>query len=105
MIETIPTIGIAMPTAADWGQLYQFNGTGDAGLILPPRAYYFRDFFSGQWNDMSIGIIHCECGTSGSTSALVNERQLEDNLANLFNFGISQSLSSAIDVAGNPNFV
>ena len=62
MIETIPTIGIAMPTAADWGQLYQFNGTGDAGLILPPRAYYFRDFFqvNGMICPLALFIVNVE---------------------------------------------
>lgn len=108
MIETLPTIGIAMPTAADWGQLYQFNGTGDAGLIMPPRSYYFRDFFTGGWTDMAIGMIHCETGIGAGQplANLTTERQTETNVANLFHFGLSKSGGSAtINVASNPTFV
>lgn len=104
MIEEIPTIGFAMTTAADWGQLAQFDGSGAAELIVPPRAYYFRDFFMGSWNDLSIGFIHAECGISAETAAIEDERQLENNLANLFQFGISQSKNGAIDIVNNPFF-
>lgn len=105
MIETDTTVGIATMTDADWGRLYNFNSAGDAGLIMPFRSYYIRDFFSGGWSDIALGLIHCECGNTGDYSALVAERQDESQTVNLPHFGLSKSLGGSIDVANNPHFI
>lgn len=105
MITTQPTIGIAMASDADWGRLYNFNTTGDAGLVMPFRSYYFRNFFSGGWTDLSMGLIYCACGNTGDTSALINERLPETTPANLPHFGLTSAPNNVIDVANNPNFV
>lgn len=94
-----------MATDADWGRIYQFNTTGDSGLIMPFRSYYFRDFFVGSWLDMSIGLVYANCGNTGDYSVLVDERQKEITPENLFHFGLSQSNSGVIDVANNPVFL
>lgn len=105
MIQIDTTIGIAMPTAAEWGQLYQFNTTGDAGLIMPPRSYYIRDFITGAWTDLAIGAIICATAATGKQDAIVAERQSEIIPANLPHFGLSQSVDDLIDVNSNPFFV
>lgn len=95
-----------MPTEADWGRLYLFNSTGDAGLIMPFRSYYFRDFFAGGWTDMAIGLFHSTMGNGGGDTAdLVAERQAESVDVNLFHFGLSKSSGSTIQVQNNPNFL
>jgi len=106
MIYESPTIGIAMPTDADWGRLYKFNTTGDSGLIMPYRSYYARDFNPGVWNDISLGFIHCTMGNSGGDTAnIVAERLLENAPVNLFHFGLSKTVSGSVPVADNPWFV
>lgn len=105
MINIDTTVGIAMPTASDWGQLYQFNTTGDAGLIMPPRSYYIRDFITGSWTDLAIGAIICATGTSGPQASLTAERQTETQLANIPQFGLSKSANDAININSNPFFV
>lgn len=93
-----------MPTDADWGRLYNFDTTGDAGIVMPFRSYYIRDFFSGGWQDIGIGLIHCECGNTGDYSALVTERQDESAVVNLPHFGLSKSVGGVIDPANNQFF-
>lgn len=105
MIHIDTTIGIAMPTAAEWGQLYQFNTTGDAGIIMPPRSYYIRDFITGEWNDLAIGAIICATAATGTQNAIVAERQSEIIPANLPHFGLTQSMNDLVDVNNNPFFV
>lgn len=95
-----------MPTDEDWGRLYQFDTTGDAGLVMPPRSYYFRDFHAGSWVELAVGIFYCARGSTGDDeSPIVDERLPETNRGNLFHFGISQSQGSSIDVVNNPYFV
>lgn len=94
-----------MPTDSDWGRLYNYNTVGDAGLLMPPRSYYFRDFFGGGWNEMLIGMIYRNTGLASDVANLVAERQDESSPANLFHFGISQSANGTIPVANNPNFL
>lgn len=98
MYETIPTIGIAMPTAADWGQFYAFGGSGDAGLIMPPRSYYFRDFLNGSWQNIVIGFLYSCTATTGTYDDVVAERQAESTFANLFQFGISQDSGGSMNI-------
>lgn len=106
MYNTVTSTSIFMATAADWGQFYQFDDSNsNSGLVMPFRSYYLRDFFSGGWNDLAVGVLHCSCGNTGNFSALVDERQLEDDIDNLPHFGISQSNQSSIDVLNNPYFV
>lgn len=106
MIYTLPTIGVADVTDNEWGRLYKFNTTGDSGLICPYRSYYFRDFIAGNWQDISIGMIHCEMGNGGGDTAnLVAERLNEITPANLFHFGLSKSSNGTIPVTVNPWFV
>lgn len=106
MIFINPTIGLAMPTDQDWGRLYNFNTSGDSGLIMPPRSYYFRNFIAGGWTDISIGFIFATKGATGSDqSVLVNEFLAATNPTNLFHFGLTQTTNNAIDVGSNPTFV
>lgn len=105
MIYIDPTIGVAMATDADWGRLYKYNTVSDSGLIMPPRSYYLRDFLSGSWTDLAIGMIYCGCGLASDTANMVAERMDETAIANLFHFGLTRSVNSDIDVAGNPNFL
>lgn len=107
MLYSVPTIGLAMPTDQEWGRLYKFNGTGDAGLIMPPRSYYFRDFVAGGWSNVAMGLIFCNNnGTSGGdTSNVVNERLSEDAVVNLPHFGLSKSVGGVIDPSSNANFI
>lgn len=105
MITVLPTIGLAMPTDADWGRLYQYDTTGDAGIVMPLRSYYFRDFFAGAWQNIAIGLIYRNSGVANDTSDVVNERQAEIIPANLFHFGLSKSDGSTIPVAANPYFL
>ncbi len=94
-----------MPTDQEWGRLYKFNTTGDSGLIMPPRSYYFRPFVPGQWTDLAIGMIFATCGNSGDTSNLNDERLASSTPANLFHFGLSSALpTNKINVATNPFF-
>lgn len=105
MISILPTIGVAMPTDADWGRLYKFDTTGDSGIIMPPRSYYFRQFIPGNYVNLAIGMIFATCGNTGDTSTLNDERLNSSSPANLFHFGLSNALSTnTIDVATNPNF-
>lgn len=94
-----------MPTDEDWGRLYNFDTTGDAGLVMPPRSYYFRNFFAGAWTDMAIGMIYCACANTGDENVVADERQSETNVANLPHFGLSRSSGGTIDVANNTSFV
>ncbi len=95
-----------MPTEADWGRLYKFNTSGDTGLIMPFRSYYFRDFLNSAWQDISLGFIHCEMGNGGGDQAtLIDERLAEIAATNLFHFGLSQSIAGNINVAANPYFM
>lgn len=106
MINTETSVSTFMSTDADWGRFYQFDDVNsNSGIVMPFRSYYLRDFFSGGWNDLSVGVMHCSCGNSGDYSALNDERQSEDAIDNLPHFGISQSNKSIIDVLGNPYFV
>lgn len=106
MIFSNPTTWIAMPTDADWGRFYKFNSTGDAGIIMPYRSYYFRDFFAGQWNDISLGFIHCTMGNGGGDTAnVVAERLLEDAPVNLFHFGLTVSSNGVVPAVTIPQFV
>lgn len=105
MISVLPTIGLAMPTDADWGRLYKYNTTGDAGIVMPLRSYYFRDFFAGEWQNIAIGLIYRNSGIANDTSDVVNERQVEIIVANLFHFGLSKSTGNTIPVADNPFFL
>lgn len=94
-----------MTTDAEWGRLYKFNTTGDSGLVMPPRAYYFRNFFAGNWTDLTLGMIFATCGNTGDTSNLNDERLASTTPANLFHFGVSQSLkTNTINVGVNPVF-
>lgn len=95
-----------MPTDAEWGRLYEFNAVGDAGLIMPPRSYYYRNFVPGGWTDITLGMIYANCGNSGDTSALVAERLASTTPANLFHFGLTNAGNiTGFNVASNPNFV
>lgn len=104
MIQIITTIGISMATAADWGQLYSLSG--DAGLVMPFRSYYIRDFFAGDWNDFAIGLIYIAHGAT-IPSDLVDERQSETDPSNLFHFGLTtDNGKNQIDsVSENPYFI
>ena len=106
MIYEVPTIGLAMPTDADWGRLYKYNTTGDSGLIMPYRSYYARNFNPGTWNDISLGFIHCTMGNGGGDTANVVAERLEENApVNLFHFGLSKTINGIVPVAVNPWFV
>lgn len=105
MIFNIPTIGVAVPTDADWGRLYLFDDTEDAGLIMPPRSYYFRDFFSGGWTQLAMGLIHCATEDGGETDPVVNETKASNLVANLFHFGLTESGGGTVPVAANPEFL
>jgi hypothetical protein len=105
VIQTSPTIGLAMPTDADWGRLYNYNTTGDAGLVMPFRSYYFRNFFAGNWQELMIGMIFRNSGAGGDYTSVTAERQNENFIGNLFHFGLSKSANGAIDVANNPSFI
>lgn len=94
-----------MPTDADWGRLYLYNGAGDAGLVMPYRSYYFRDFFPGAWTDLAIGMIYRARGAADDNANLAAERQSETQVANLFHFGLSKSTGGTIPVANNPYFM
>jgi len=94
-----------MPTDEDWGRLYNFDTTGDAGLVMPPRSYYFRNFFAGSWTDMAIGMIYNACANASDTADVVPERLDEITPANLPHFGLSKSVGGVIEVAENPHFV
>lgn len=94
-----------MPTDAEWGRLYKFNTTGDSGIVMPPRSYYFREFIPGQYVDLAIGMIFATCGNTGDTSTLNDERLNSTSPANLFHFGLSNALSTnTINVGANPYF-
>jgi hypothetical protein len=105
MISVLPTIGLAMPTDADWGRLYNYNTSGDAGLVMPLRSYYFRDFFPGAWQNLAVGLIYRNSGIANDTANLTHERQAEISPANLFHFGISKSNGFTIPVATNSYFL
>lgn len=94
-----------MPTDADWGRLYKFNTTGDAGLVMPFRSYYKRDFFAGSWVDMAIGMIYAVCGSGGDLSAPEDERQAENAVVNLPHFGLTKANLTIDEVSANPRFL
>lgn len=104
MIQTVTTIGIDMATAADWGQLYSLSG--DAGLVMPFRSYYIRDFIAGDWNDFAIGLIYIAHGAT-IPSNLVAERQSETDPSNLFHFGLTTDggKNQINSVSDNPFFL
>lgn len=104
MISTLPTTGLAMPTDADWGRLYSYDTTGDDGLVMPFRSYYFRNFFTN-WKELAMGFIYRNCGAGGDYSDITAERQAETQIANLPHFGLSYSQGGSIPVATNPYFV
>lgn len=92
MIETHLTEWIGMPTDEDWGRLYQYAGSGDAGMIMPIRSYYYRDFNSGRWVDFIIGMIYAVKGTTDEEDdeeVMVNEKLNNSASTNLFHFGLS----------------
>lgn len=107
MIFNIPTIGVALPDDSVWGRLYKFDATGDAGLIMPPRSYYFRDFFPLGWSELAIGLIYATTGSDApaETEPLVDEIKSSHQISNLFHFGMSKSAGGTIDVANNENFI
>lgn len=106
MIFIDPTIGIAVPTDETWGRLYKFGGTGDAGLIMPPRSYYFRSFNAGNWTNLVIGMIYTGTANASENTAVVNETLSSLNFGNLFHFGLSKANSDGtIDVEDNQNFL
>lgn len=106
MIFVDPTIGIAVPTDATWGRLYKFGGAGDAGLIMPPRSYYFRSFNANNWTDLAMGMIYTATANAGENVAIVNETLSSMNYGNLFHFGLSKANNNGtIDVEDNSNFI
>lgn len=94
-----------MATDADWGKLYSFSS--DAGLLMPFRSYYIRDFVAGDWNDFAIGLILLAHGTTTPPSDLVNERQSETDPSNLFHFGLTtdNGTNQIQSVGNNPFFI
>lgn len=105
MIYTVTTVGPEMATDSDWGRLYQFNTSGDTGLVMPYRSYYFRPFFSGGWTDLAIGLIYGTWGNTGDLSDVVAERLGGTAPTNLFHFGLTQTSGSPFDVNANQNFL
>lgn len=105
MIYTVTTVGPVMATDSDWGRLYAFNTTGDVGMVMPFRSYYFRPFFSGGWTDLAIGLIYGTCGSGGDLSDVEAERLAGTAPTNLFHFGLTQTNGSPFDVNANPNFL
>lgn len=91
-----------MPTDADWGRLYNFNTTGDAGLIMPPRSYYSRDFFAGDWTDMAWGLIYAVNGDANDLAIPTDERLSETSIVNLPHFGLVRT-GMTIDNVSNPD--
>lgn len=94
-----------MPTDQDWGRLYNYDTTGDAGLVMPPRSYYFRNFYPGGWNELVAGMIYRNSGLANDNADVVDERQSETSSANLFHFGLTQSNGATVQVASNPFFL
>lgn len=105
MINIIPTIGIAMATFADWGELYTLNS--DTGLVMPLRSYYIRDFAAGDWTDLAIGLIYVAHGDPTIPSDFVDERQSETDPSNLFHFGLTtdNGTNQITSVSDNPYFL
>lgn len=103
MISIISTIGNLMTPEQSWGHIYSLGS--DAGLVMPFRSFYFRDFFPTAWTDLAIGMIYSNCGAGGDTSSVVDERLVEDKISNLFHFGMSQSVGISVPVADNPLFI
>jgi hypothetical protein len=106
MIFVDPTIGIAVITDDVWGRLYKFGGAGDAGLIMPPRSYYFRSFNAGNWTNLVMGMIYTGTANATENTAVVNETLSSLNFGNLFHFGLSKANpDGTIDVEDNQNFL
>lgn len=106
MISYIPTTNIATMTDQEWGRLYRFGGSGDAGLIMPPRSYYFRKFNAGNWFDLSMGMIYGGTIANAENGAMVSEGLNSNSIGNLFHFGLSNpSNTGIIDVSDNRNFL
>lgn len=92
-------------TDQDWGRLYYYQGTGDPGLIMPPRSIYLRDFITNAWTDIAIGMAYCGCGLDDPVAPLVYERMDEALITNLFHFGLTNGVNNNIDVGNNPYFL
>lgn len=105
MINIVTTVGPILMDDSSWGRLYKFNTSGNTGLVLPPRAYYFRPFFSGGWTDLAIGLIYGSCGNDGDLSDINDERIEGTSPTNLFHFGLTKTEGSPFDVNANPNFL
>lgn len=102
-----------MPTDADWGRLYAYETTGDIGLVMPPSSYYYRDFLSGSWADLSIGFIHRMSatgtvpGVGNDYTDCVDEALDVSQFYSVFQFGLSRSdpATLALQLVNNPYFI
>lgn len=93
-----------------WGRSYSFNGSGDQGIVMPPRAYYFRDFNFGSWTDVSIGFAYCACETpteemDSFQADTVNEVENPISVSNLFHFGLIKKGLQEVDMNNLTQFV
>ncbi len=93
-----------MPTDQDWGRLYQYDTTGDAGLVMPPRSYYVRQFQS-TWQNLSIAMLYRNCGLGGDYSDVPNERISEIQVPNLPHFGLTQATGGTLDMTNIQYFL
>lgn len=77
-------------TENDWGRFYELD-TND-GVILPVRAYYYRDMQTGNWADLIIGMTYCaQKNDDPDNQAIVNEQLTNSGSTNLFHFGLSSA--------------
>lgn len=96
-------------TENDWGRFYELDDND--GIILPPRAYYYRDMLTGNWADLALGMTYCvqktDVDPGNDNTAMVNEQLQNTGSTNLFHFGLSSSNggSGVPDLYDNQNFL